>query len=54
MKHFKRIFILVLSGKIIYLFQVPVPSEDVESLQKVQELETDKKNLLLQASILYT
>lgn len=33
-------------------WQVPVHSEDIDSLQKVQELESDKKNLLLQASVL--
>lgn len=31
-----------------FLLQVPVHAEDIESLQKVQELESDKKNLLLQ------
>ncbi|XP_035207837.1 liprin-beta-1-like isoform X2 [Stegodyphus dumicola] len=33
-------------------WQVPVHSEDIGSLQKVQELESDKKSLLLQASVL--
>ncbi|GFQ71690.1 liprin-beta-1 [Trichonephila clavata] len=33
-------------------WQVPVPSEDPSSLQKVQNLESDKKNLILHASVL--
>ncbi|XP_015918547.1 liprin-beta-2 isoform X3 [Parasteatoda tepidariorum] len=33
-------------------WQVPLQSEDVNNLHKVQELESDKKNLILQASVL--
>ncbi|GFT12142.1 liprin-beta-1 [Nephila pilipes] len=33
-------------------WQVPVPSEDANNLQKVQHLESDKKNLILHASVL--